>query len=527
MKTVLSVLFYLLIATQYSKAQVPLLNSLPSANATVYLDFDGQYVYGTSWNWEGDIDAQPASLSNNAITEIFNRVAEDFRIFDLNITTDSTVYLAAPLAKRMRIIITPTNSWYGTVGGVSFIESFTWGDDTPAWVFSHLLENNPKYIAEACSHETGHTLGLQHQSTYDSYCRKTAEYLAGQGNGQIGWAPIMGVGYYRNLTTWHKGKSSIGCTTIQDDINHIATNNGFGLRADDYGEGTDLATDIIPNGSSFQVSGIINSAADKDMFKIELPGIQNFKLIAFPQHVGASNTGADVDIKISLLDAVADTIMQYNPVELLSAGIDTVLDQGTYYLAVEGVGNANLNDYGSLGHYFLSGSLHMELPVPNLKLKGKVFSNYHLLNWTMQVEEEIKEFQVQSSIDTISFKKLLDVGSSQSAASYQPSTSKVFYRVKAVTLEYGISYYSNIISLPEIPRYYPVRLLNTLVHGDIKVECDEDCTYQLMMYNGQVIQTEKISKGLNRIGIPVNVKGLFLLRFICANEVWTEKIVKQ
>ncbi len=48
-------------------------------------------------------------------------------------------------------------------------------------------------------------LGLQHQSTYDSNCVKTAEYSPGQGSGEIGWAPIMGDGYYENLTTWHIG----------------------------------------------------------------------------------------------------------------------------------------------------------------------------------------------------------------------------------------------------------------------------------------------------------------------------------
>src|SRR5687768_11866612 len=77
-------------------AQVPVLNSYPSASATVYLDFDGQYVTGTSWNWGGPINAQPATISVTAMQEIFNRVAEDYRPFNINITTDSTVYTNAP-----------------------------------------------------------------------------------------------------------------------------------------------------------------------------------------------------------------------------------------------------------------------------------------------------------------------------------------------------------------------------------------------------------------------------------------------
>jgi len=148
MKTVQSVLFFL-VFTSTCIGQVPTLSSYPAAAATIYLDFDGQYVSGTSWNWNGDIDAQPAGFSSDAIKEIFNRVAEDYSIFQLNITTDSVAFLAAPPAQRIRIIITPTSDWYGSAGGVSFVGSFTWGDDTPAWVFNQLLGNNIKYIAEA------------------------------------------------------------------------------------------------------------------------------------------------------------------------------------------------------------------------------------------------------------------------------------------------------------------------------------------------------------------------------------------
>ena len=63
MKAVLSVLFLsLLMCSVTARSQAPQLNSYRTAAATVYLDFDGQYVTGTSWNWNGDIDAQPAAL---------------------------------------------------------------------------------------------------------------------------------------------------------------------------------------------------------------------------------------------------------------------------------------------------------------------------------------------------------------------------------------------------------------------------------------------------------------------------------
>src|SRR5882724_4933585 len=217
-------------------AQIPLLNSYASARATVYLDFDGQDVEGTIWNQQGPIHATPAVLSKKDITEIFNHVAEDYHPFNINITTDVAVYERAPVMQRMRIIFTATNNWYGNSAGASCVGSFTWGDDTPGWVFSNLLGNNPKFIAASASHQIGHTLGLQHQSIYDVNCGKLTEYNGGVGTQDNGWAPIMGISYYKNCTVWQTGASAAGCDSVQSDLDIIAgAQNHFGFRTDDYG----------------------------------------------------------------------------------------------------------------------------------------------------------------------------------------------------------------------------------------------------------------------------------------------------
>ena len=196
----------------FAAAQVPQLSSYPSATAVLFLDFDGHVVEGTSWNSDGPIVCNSSNLSTAQVFEIYNRVAEDYRPFNINVTTDSTKYSAAPSTRRMRVVLTTSSSWYGSAGGVSFNNSFTWGDNTPCFVFTALLNYNTKYIAEAASHEAGHTFGLNHQSSYDNICNKTSEYNSGTGSGEIGWAPIMGVGYYRNQTLWHYGTNPYGCT---------------------------------------------------------------------------------------------------------------------------------------------------------------------------------------------------------------------------------------------------------------------------------------------------------------------------
>src|SRR5258705_4523591 len=141
-----------LISTVMSRAQAPLFNSYPSAQAVIFLDFDGHTVNGTSWNYNGPIACGASGLNNSQLTEVFNRVAEDYRPFNINVTTDSTKYFDAPANRRMRVILTVSSSWYGAAGGVAFVNSFTWGDNNPCFVFSQLLNFNVKNISEAASH---------------------------------------------------------------------------------------------------------------------------------------------------------------------------------------------------------------------------------------------------------------------------------------------------------------------------------------------------------------------------------------
>src|SRR4051794_27726920 len=103
---------------------VPVLNSLPSAAATIYLDFDGYNVNSAYWNGGTPFTCSPAGLTDVAITEVYNRVAEDYRPFDINISTDEASFLLAPLSSRIRIVVTSTSAWFRGVGGVSFVGSF-------------------------------------------------------------------------------------------------------------------------------------------------------------------------------------------------------------------------------------------------------------------------------------------------------------------------------------------------------------------------------------------------------------------
>src|SRR5665213_3050292 len=87
MKKLLTLLLPLIILASQKAICLPMLSSFPSAQATIFLDFDGQYVQSSLWNGGNPLNCAPSGLTDAQIVEIFNRVSEDYRPFNINITT--------------------------------------------------------------------------------------------------------------------------------------------------------------------------------------------------------------------------------------------------------------------------------------------------------------------------------------------------------------------------------------------------------------------------------------------------------
>jgi hypothetical protein len=350
------------------------LNSLAGANHTIYLDFNGHTTSGTSWNTSFnkanivtpafDFDGNTGSFSNaelERIQYIWQRVAEDFIPFNVNVTTQAPTNIndliksgSGDTRWGVRVAIGGSSyDWFGAgAGGVAYLNSFNWNSDTPTFVFDDQLGNgNEKYTAEAISHEVGHTLGLSH----DGRITPSEGYYAGHGSGDTGWAPIMGVGYYQNLSQWSKGEYASANNT-QDDLQIITTQNGFGYRTDDTGSTIATAKALTVSGASVSGNGIIERNTDVDFYSFTT-GAGAISLTVNP-----FNRGPNLDILAELYNSAGTLIASSNPTDLLSANITANVAAGTYYLKIDGIGKGNplitgYTDYGSLGQYSISGTI--------------------------------------------------------------------------------------------------------------------------------------------------------------------------
>jgi PKD repeat protein len=343
----------------YPAAETFRLHSKPGMSRVLYLDFNGHTTSSTSWNtnFTGgaafttpvyNTDGNAASFSEGEqanIQEIWKRVSEDYAAWDVDVTTEEPPLeslrktTSTDPAYGIRVVIGGSSSqWLGAgAGGVAYMNSFGWNTDTPAFVFPDQLGNGfPKYVAEATSHEVGHTVALNHDGKTDG-----TEYYTGTS----AWAPIMGVGYSSTLTQFSRGEYA-GANNTENDTADI---DGFIPRSADLA-GDDILTAVPLSGASVSATGIIQSQADADLYRVDAgAGLLSFNVVP-------ANPDANLDIMLALYNGSGNLIASANPATL-EASLSLSVPDGTYYLSVDGTGAAGYSDYGSLGQFSLTGSV--------------------------------------------------------------------------------------------------------------------------------------------------------------------------
>jgi hypothetical protein len=354
----------------------------------LYLCFEGDLIVNTAWNTvveRTEIPALPFSMDSDfahfseaeqaVIRRVWQRVAEDYSPFNINVTTERP----ASMNSRVAIaLVTGKNDANGdpnpnnTVAGVAYVNVFgtsSFSRYRPAWIYHDNLGNVESYLAEAISHEIGHNMGLSHDGKTDG-----SEYYGGHGSGELSWGPIMGTGYNRNITQWSRGEYYLANNT-QDDLAILAGKIGY--LPDDHGNSHTTATPLLITDGSAVVSttpesdpqnvfphnkGILERNTDVDVFSF-VTGTGTIDLSVHPWVMTSGTRGGNLDLRVDLVNETGQVLANYEFPNQTSVSIQTNLTEGRYFLHIKNSAAGNplsspptgYSEYGSIGQYFIRG----------------------------------------------------------------------------------------------------------------------------------------------------------------------------
>ena len=263
----------LLAQSPFPDSQTFTLHSLQGAPNVIYLDFVGYTSRGNTWNQQSglpnivspsfSLDTDNTTFSDDeqtVIQSVWERVSEDFRPFNVDVTTQDP----GANFNGIRVVIGDTiATWAGPLLGTTedhLADPGSFGSTNPAnpaFVFSVDLAAGTApidvSIAESTSHAVGITLNLDTMTagkprgqkgyyTIDPDPKNMGQfiltdhhYFQGYGTGETSWAPIMGEEggmYDKELTQWSKGEY-FQSDNIDDELAQISGQLGY--RPDDHG----------------------------------------------------------------------------------------------------------------------------------------------------------------------------------------------------------------------------------------------------------------------------------------------------
>jgi hypothetical protein len=329
---------------------IPALSSRPSAPANLYLNFGGDTVS----NWLGySPGAIPAyNGDGTAMTEIWQLVAENYSPFNINVTT-----VKPTDGEVAQIDIGGNGAWTGGASGgiaaVGGMGSSSASNPALGFVFPVNLGNGSWEVADASSHESGHIMGLFHQSSW-SGSTEVSEYQSGPGDGT---SPTMGESYGASRSMWWYGLNAFD--VYQDDMSVIA-GNSFGYVPSDTGTTPATAHALSASGGGLSASGVLTSMSQTDYWSFTTgDGALSFT-VSDPYSPQLGATYGNLHPELEITDVSGNVVVGWQDPDSPSVSWTGSLPAGSYRIVVgsHGIsGAATASNYGfDVGSYAISGT---------------------------------------------------------------------------------------------------------------------------------------------------------------------------
>lgn len=347
----------------YNNHNLRTLESRPGSRYVVYLDqsniLDANGVPKPINVSETNVPSY-INVTSADVYRVWQVVASQYSMFDLNITTSKAAFDAAATVNKMKMVYLNkgclSTQAYGSFGkeyspdhGQACMDS----DNKAHWALG---------VGLTIAHELGHAFSLGHDRT------PTIGYF--EGNAAVQWTPLMGnywpaFGWADPLVSFSQGEytnailepKALAYQTTPDDLAMISRSAPRLVQAQ-VETPLQLVAGQISAASNF---GQIKTSADALKYTFNVGSASLLNLSVEPIEVFGS-----LDIKVRILKSNNQELQSYNPQANRSVKIEDLrLEPGSYKLEISGGAElqpaTGFSNYASLGHFAMAGSLK---PVP-------------------------------------------------------------------------------------------------------------------------------------------------------------------
>ncbi len=292
--------------------------------------------------------------SKESVFRVWQCVADQYSMYNLNVTTDLAVYNAAKTKDVLKTGIIN----FVDADGRSNAPLSAFGTTSAGTLYRDASNGDYGYgIGMTCAHEIGHEMGMSHDG---GSAQSDPEYFFGLP--AVQWCPIMGNYWYggswnNQLFTWSKGEYNTA-TQTQDDLKIMNVNEKVPYVVDD-----NPTTKAIKFGAGGVISatnnwGQIEQNTDTDVFTFGVAaggGKINLKIDPLEYL-------RQLDVAAKIVDSKGTTVSTSNLAKNRSAEFkDVALAAGTYTLVIQGgaelTPQTGFSAYSSLGYYGMEGTV--------------------------------------------------------------------------------------------------------------------------------------------------------------------------